>query len=555
VSMRPSGSGEPSEGGAHPADEPAAPSGSDPGEPAADRSTEAGDGERGASHASTRDASDETEGTRPIWEPGPPGMPAPSEPTQPLHPFAGSPAGGPSPSGGAPRGSSYPSDAYPSYPPPGGAHPGSSFPSDAYPNYPYPSGADPNDPYRGGAVPSGPRLNGPPLGGQPPGGLPPGGAYGNLPYPGDPYGGPPPPRRSRSLLWPVAVIALLLGLAGGAVGGALSRDDQGTATSGGDSVPVQPVITSSGPVAGGSRQSPVIGVADKVLPSVVSIDVQGEQEEVTGSGFVYDSRGRVITNNHVIAAAGSGGEIHVTLADGSEHRAEVVGRSPAYDVAVIRVDDPSHLVPATLGSSAGIRVGQTVVAIGSPLGLNATVTSGIISAIDRPVTAGGEGEASFIDALQTDAAINPGNSGGPLVDLDGFVIGVNSAIATLGGSSAQQSGSIGVGFSIPIDQVSRTVRQIIATGHAEYPIIGAEVSVAPGFGGAKVTTVTTGSPADRAGIQTDDVIKQIDGVTVDDGVELIVGIRTYEPGDTVTLSVVHDGEARDVHVVLGKHVG
>jgi putative serine protease PepD len=350
----------------------------------------------------------------------------------------------------------------------------------------------------------------------------------------------------------VAVLALVLGLGGGALAGALTSRDA-AATS--DQVPVKPVIVASGPVAGGPGQSPVVGVAHKVLPSVVSIDVQGAQLEVTGSGFVYDGHGHIITNNHVIEPAGSSGEIRVTLPDGSVQAATVVGRSPAYDIAVIQVDDTSKLIPATLGSSSRVQVGQSVVAIGSPLGLNATVTSGIISATDRPVTAGGEGETSYIDALQTDAAINPGNSGGPLVDLDGFVIGVNSAIATLGGSSTQQSGSIGVGFSIPIDQVSRTVKQIIATGHAEYPVIGAEVSVQTGFGGAKVTQLTPGSPADTAGIQTDDLIKKIDGTPVQDGVELIVDIRTYNPGDTVTLTVLHNGDLKDVRVVLGEKVG
>jgi putative serine protease PepD len=182
------------------------------------------------------------------------------------------------------------------------------------------------------------------------------------------------------------------------------------------------------------------------------------------------------------------------------------------------------------------------------------VTSGIISATHRPVTAGGEGETSYINALQTDAAINPGNSGGPLVDLDGFVIGVNSAIATLGGST-QQSGSIGVGFSIPIDQVSRTVHQIISTGHAEYPVIGAKVSLDTSFGGAKVTEVEPNSPARAAGIEKGDLIKKIDDTPVQSGVELIVGIRTYRPGDVVTLTVLRAGTLRRVRVRLGHQVG
>jgi putative serine protease PepD len=195
------------------------------------------------------------------------------------------------------------------------------------------------------------------------------------------------------------------------------------------------------------------------------------------------------------------------------------------------------------------------VAIGSPLGLSATVTSGIISATHRPVTAGGQGETSYINALQTDAAINPGNSGGPLVDLDGFVIGVNSAIATLSGSGAGQSGNIGVGFSIPIDQVKHTVEEIIATGHAEYPVIGAQVSVARTLDGARIKDVTNSSPAEDAGLQIGDLITAVDGDKVADGVELIVTIRSFEPGDVITLTVSRDGEVKHIEIRLGQQVG
>nr|MBA2715824.1 PDZ domain-containing protein [Propionibacteriales bacterium] len=191
---------------------------------------------------------------------------------------------------------------------------------------------------------------------------------------------------------------------------------------------------------------------------------------------------------------------------------------------------------------------------GSPLGLNATVTAGIISATQRPVIAGGKGETSYINALQTDAAINPGNSGGPLVDLNGSVIGVNSAIATVGGAF-QKSGNIGVGFSIPIDQVKTTVEQIIETGHAEYPIIGAEVNVASGTDGALVREVTADSPAEAAGIQQGDLVVAVNGEEVNDGIELIVRIRSFEPGETITLGVERGGEPSAVDVVLGKKIG
>jgi putative serine protease PepD len=327
-----------------------------------------------------------------------------------------------------------------------------------------------------------------------------------------------------------------------------SGDDAAQAT--------DPTITSSGPVAGGDGASPVISVADKVLPSVVSIDVRGSSEEVSGSGFVFDDDGRIVTNNHVIEPAAKDGEIRVSLPDGSVRRATIVGRSPSYDLAVIKLANAKGVVAATLGKSTDVRVGQTVVAIGSPLGLNATVTSGIISATHRPVTAGGEGETSYINALQTDAAINPGNSGGPLVDLDGFVIGVNSAIATLGASEGGSSGNIGVGFSIPIDQVQRTVSDIIETGEAHYPVIGAEVSVLQTTAGARIQTVAKGSPAAKAGLREGDVITAIDDLAVSDGVQLIVAIRSYEPGDNVTLTVKHgNGKSETLNLTLDQATG
>jgi putative serine protease PepD len=375
---------------------------------------------------------------------------------------------------------------------------------------------------------------------------------------------PDPPRRGKTPLLPVALLAVLLGFGGGAAGAWLvnetSSDTQNSSSS---SAPITvrpdgPQIASSGPLVGGRGASPVVGVAAKVLPSVVSIDVRGSQIEVTGSGFVYDSAGHVVTNNHVIEPAAESGEIVVSLPNGDNVSATLVGRSPSYDVAVIKLKGAPNLKPATLGRSESVAVGQSVVAIGSPLGLNSTVTAGIISATQRPVTAGGQGETSYINALQTDAAINPGNSGGPLVDLGGLVIGVNSAIATVGASTTQQSGNIGVGFSIPIDQVVHTVEQIIQTGHAEYPVIGAGVSTTIGVGGAKVQTVNDNGPADEAGIKTGDLIQEVNGEVVNDGVELIVKIRSFEPGDTVRFKVRHSGSASSVDTVdvtLGKQVG
>nr|MBA2699341.1 trypsin-like peptidase domain-containing protein [Nocardioidaceae bacterium] len=371
------------------------------------------------------------------------------------------------------------------------------------------------------------------------------------------YAGGSTGRTPRVPWLPIALVCLLLGLGGGAAGALLinAADDPASPKAGPTAITATPARAAPGPVAGGQGQSPVVAVADAVLPSVVSLQVRGPTGEVSGSGFVYDDQGHVVTNNHVIEPAADGGDILVSLSDGREVGAQIVGRSPSYDLAVIKLADFSGLDATALGSSSDVVVGQSVVAIGSPLGLNATVTSGIISATERPVTAGGEGETSYINALQTDAAINPGNSGGPLVDLQGRVIGVNSAIATISQSSSDQSGNIGVGFSIPIDQVVSTVKQLIETGQAEYPVIGAQVSVATASDGARIQEIDPGSPADQAGLESGDVITKINGEEVHDGVELIVKIRSFEPGETVTFNLQHNGRGDSLDVVLGKKVG
>jgi putative serine protease PepD len=223
----------------------------------------------------------------------------------------------------------------------------------------------------------------------------------------------------------------------------------------------------------------VVSVASALLPSTVQIQAEydGKENGATGSGFVLDTHGHIVTNNHVVAAAAKDdGPIWVVDTDGHRSKATVVGRSPVYDLAVISAPDAKGLEPASLGAAKALRVGEQVVAIGSPLGLSSTVTAGIVSAIDRPVTTGDSADdTSYINAVQTDAAINPGNSGGPLVNLLGQVVGVNSAIATTGGVQ-DEAGSIGVGFAIPIEQVRTTAAQILATGQARYPIIGAKVA-------------------------------------------------------------------------------
>jgi putative serine protease PepD len=295
----------------------------------------------------------------------------------------------------------------------------------------------------------------------------------------------------------------------------------------------------------------IAAVAAAVLPTVVQITEQTRSGGGTGSGFVIREDGYILTNNHVVeGAATENGTLTVTFQDGTREEATIVGRDASYDLAVIKVD-ATGLATSTLGNSDSVVVGDSAIAIGSPLGLAGTVTSGIISSLNRPVTAGGEGESSFINAIQTDAAINPGNSGGPLVDAEGKVIGVNSAIATLSGSETQQSGSIGLGFAIPINQAKRVAEEIISTGKSTFPVIGVQVDVTYEGPGSRVQEVNPGGPADDAGLAAGDVIVAVEGRPVTDSTELIVAIRSFAPGDTITLTVQEGSGTREVEVTLG----
>jgi putative serine protease PepD len=304
----------------------------------------------------------------------------------------------------------------------------------------------------------------------------------------------------------------------------------------------------------------VTAVAQQLLPSTVQIsaEFEGEAGGATGSGFVLDRQGHVITNNHVVEDAAEGdGPIEIVDQNGNRYKAEVVGRSPVYDLAVLFSEKAAKLRPASLGASRVLRVGDGVVAIGSPLGLSSTVTAGIVSALDRPVTTGDSAnDSSYINAVQTDAAINPGNSGGPLVDLKGQVVGVNSAIATTGGGFGAQSGNIGVGFAIPIEQVRITADQILRTGEARYPVIGAQVETGGDDGnGARIDKVNPDTPAQEAGLRKDDVVTAVEGERVTDGIALIVAIRTHQPGETIEFTIKRGGEERTIRITLGSEVG
>ncbi|MGV0654720.1 trypsin-like peptidase domain-containing protein [Mycolicibacterium thermoresistibile] len=307
-------------------------------------------------------------------------------------------------------------------------------------------------------------------------------------------------------------------------------------------------------------------VAAKVVPSVVKLETELGRATEEGSGIILSSDGLILTNHHVVSAAvrepGRTGaqtpnvRTKVTFADGRTAPFTVVGSDPSSDIAVVRATNVTGLTPVTLGSSADLRVGQDVVAIGSPLGLEGTVTTGIVSALNRPVAAGGDArnQNTVLDAIQTDAAINPGNSGGALVNMNGELVGVNSAIATLGGGVAQtQSGSIGLGFAIPVDQAKRIADELIKHGRATHASLGVQVSNEAGTDGAMIVEVTEGGAAAAAGLPAGVVVTKLDDRLINSADALVAAVRSKAPGDTVTLTYVEgSGKPRTVDVTLGK---
>jgi putative serine protease PepD len=368
------------------------------------------------------------------------------------------------------------------------------------------------------------------------------------------------PRRQGSRLGPVlalaAATALLVGGAAGYGGSLLAGRtvaDPATPTSAAPPLPVDPGSSgSASPLPAAPAQVDTVEVARRVLPGTVMIQTGSS----TGSGFVLDTAGRIMTNNHVVAGAADGDRIQVVFSDGRRQNATLVGRSPSYDLAVIKVGAADSLKPLPFGDSKAIRVGQPVIAVGAPLGLPGTVTQGIISAQNRPVVvnAGSNADAptAYINAIQTDAPINPGNSGGPLVDAAGRVIGVNSAILTLG-SAQGQTGNIGLGFAIPVDQARPIGQQLLDRGKASYPVIGA--TVGDTRGGVELSTVEGGGPAERAGLRAGDVIARINEQQVRTSEELIVAIRTKRPGEAVVLDYSRGSSQRSARVTLGGKEG
>ncbi|MFG3380854.1 trypsin-like peptidase domain-containing protein [Streptomyces sp. NPDC047999] len=373
--------------------------------------------------------------------------------------------------------------------------------------------------------------------------------------------GEPVPRRRRrgGLLAGALAVALLAGGAGGAIGAYVERNGGFTRLE----------LPQADAENRDRAPDSVAGIAASALPSVVTLHVSGSGEQGTGTGFVLDRRGHILTNNHVVDPAGESGDITVTFSGGETAEAVLVGKDSGYDLAVVRVTGVSGLKPLPLGNSDDVRVGDPVVAIGAPFDLQNTVTSGIISAKERPITAGGErgdgSDVSYVDALQTDAPINPGNSGGPLVDAEARVIGINSAIraADTGGPDGGQAGSIGLGFAIPINQGKRVAEELINTGKATHPVIGVSLDMKFAGDGARVgdkgrdgaPSVTPGGPAATAGVRPGDVITRVDGQRVHSGEELIVKIRAHRPGDRLELTLTRGGRQRTVELTLGSADG
>ena len=370
--------------------------------------------------------------------------------------------------------------------------------------------------------------------------------------------GKPSPSKPRSGGFAAAVVAgaLVAGLVGG-IGGAAGYQAL-NGDSNGSSSPTSSLDNTARTSSASLTQGEIEKVAQKVLPSTVQLNVRGGDSGGSGTGIIISSDGEILTNNHVVEAAADGGEITVSFSDGSIARAQIVGRDPVTDLAVVKAEGKSGLTPATLGNSADLRVGQDVVAIGSPYGLESTVTSGIVSALNRPVTAGESSESrNVFPAIQTDAAINPGNSGGPLVDLNGSVIGINTAIRTSGGS---ESGSIGLGFAIPVDLAKNVASQLVkgeTVAHAKIGVTVADAVESDGMTtiGAEVKSVSDGSAAAKAGLKAGDVIIRVGDQPVASSDALVATIRGYRPGDKVELTYTRGGEQRTADVTLDSDGG
>jgi putative serine protease PepD len=384
---------------------------------------------------------------------------------------------------------------------------------------------------------------------------------------------PPPPRRDRRI-GQTAVTALLAAVlaSGGTYAATQYAGHDGSTASSSSSTTQSSSQGSSPTVIQGNASSPDwSAVAKAVSPSVVSIDVTTPQGEAAGSGVVFDKTGHILTNNHVVGdATGGQGQITVTLSDGRTYSATIVGTDPSTDLAVIKLASvPSDIVPISVGDSEALKVGDPVMAVGNPLGLSGTVTTGIVSALNRPVSTstseqnqspfgqqGSAGDEVVTNAIQTSAAINPGNSGGALVNAKGQLVGINSSIASLSQGSSGQSGNIGIGFAIPVKEARSIAEQLIKSGKAEHAFLGVtlrDTVVTDGparRAGAQVASVQGGTPAANAGLRSGDVVIAADGQRIDSATALVAQIREMTAGDKTTLTIVRGGKRQDVQVTL-----
>jgi putative serine protease PepD len=341
----------------------------------------------------------------------------------------------------------------------------------------------------------------------------------------------------RSVAGLLVVVGLVAGLVGGFLGHRLATDDAAPARATGAPIVQRPVTTAVPPLSGDADE-PAAAVAQALGPAVVQLRTSGG----LGSGFVYDESGLILTAAHVTAGADT---VEVRLADGSRLRGDVLGSDDSTDVSVVKIDPPDGLAVATLGTGVQIQVGQAAIAIGSPFGLDQTVTAGIVSAVGRSV----ETPGGVIPAIQTDAPINSGNSGGALADRRGRVIGINDSIVT---GNSGSTGNVGVGFAVPIDIAKSVADKIVAGDSTEAGFLGVEGQDASGSrAGASITSVSSGSPADQAGLAEGDVVTALDGGPVASMIDLAAKVRTHQPGDTVALTVLRDGRERTVSVTLG----
>ncbi|MFJ8586209.1 S1C family serine protease [Streptomyces sp. NPDC093595] len=502
--------------------------------------------------------STENEGTA-STPPVPPSAstPAPAGPAGPAGPPPAAPAGPAGPPPAAAPVPAEPAPAAPASPPPAATGTGAGAQDRTAAGAPTPPPAHPQAPAYGG-------TSGAPWPPAPP--APPTTTGWGAPFP--PAPGAPQAARPRSgrggLVAAVLVAALAAGGVGGGIGYWAAERTDGTSTTS--------TTVAAGEAPADFKRDPgtVAAVANKALPSVVTIEAKSggsDGEGGTGTGFVYDKEGHILTNNHVVASAAEGGTLSATFSNGRKYDAEVIGRAQGYDVAVLKLKNaPSGLTPLPLGNSDRVAVGDSTIAIGAPFGLSNTVTTGIISAKNRPVASGdGGGKNSYMSALQTDASINPGNSGGPLLDARGAVIGINSAIQSpgSGGLGSAQAGSVGLGFAIPVNQAKNVAEQLIRTGQPVYPVIGATVNMTEEGEGATIAeqgaggtpAVTPGGPAAKAGLKPGDVIIKFGNRAIDSGPTLISEIWTHRPGDSVPLTYKRAGKESTVQVTLGERRG